>query len=73
MRISAGSSSRVRAFVAVENSSGIRIAERAGVRREGLLRAYWEHDGEMLDTIVLSLLPRKSTGARTSIHSELSI
>ena len=33
---------RVQVFVAPENVAALRLAERAGFRREGLLRSYWE-------------------------------
>ena len=52
---------RLQVLVAVENSAALRLAERAGFRREGLLRAYWEYDGERLDTVVFSLLPTDLT------------
>lgn len=48
---------RVQVFVAPENVAALRLAESAGFRREGVLRAYWEHDGARLDAVVLSRLP----------------
>ena len=48
---------RVHVFVAPENTPAVRVAERAGFQREGLLRAYWEIDGARVDVIVLSRLP----------------
>ena len=48
---------RLQVFVAPENVPALRLAESAGFRREGLLRAYWENDGERLDAVVLSRLP----------------
>jgi RimJ/RimL family protein N-acetyltransferase len=48
---------RVQVFVAQENIPALRLAESAGFRREGLLRAYWENDGARLDVVVLSRLP----------------
>ena len=48
---------RVQAFVAPENVAALRLAERAGFRREGVLRSYWEADGARLDAVVLSRLP----------------
>ncbi len=48
---------RVQVFVAPENVAALRLAEQAGFRREGVLRSYWEIDGERLDVVVLSRLP----------------
>ena len=48
---------RLQVFVAPDNVPALRLAESAGFRREGLLRAYWENDGERLDAVVLSRLP----------------
>jgi RimJ/RimL family protein N-acetyltransferase len=48
---------RLQVFVAPENVPALRLAESAGFRREGLLRAYWESDGARLDAVVLSRLP----------------
>jgi RimJ/RimL family protein N-acetyltransferase len=48
---------RLQVFVATENVVALRLAQRAGFRREGLLRAYWDVGGERLDTVVLSRLP----------------
>jgi len=48
---------RAQVFVAQENVPALRLAESAGFRREGLLRAYWEYDGARIDAIVLSRLP----------------
>jgi ribosomal-protein-alanine N-acetyltransferase len=48
---------RLQVLVAPENVSALRLAERAGFRREGLLRAYWENDGARLDAVILSRLP----------------
>jgi len=48
---------RLQVFVALVNTPALRLAERAGFRHEGLLRAYWENDGARLDTVVLSRLP----------------
>jgi ribosomal-protein-alanine N-acetyltransferase len=49
---------RVQAMVAVENTAGLRLVERAGFRREGVLRSYWEHDGVRHDCVMVSLLPQ---------------
>jgi RimJ/RimL family protein N-acetyltransferase len=48
---------RLQVLVAPENVSAMRLAERTGFRREGLLRSYWEHDGIRLDAVMLSMLP----------------
>ena len=48
---------RLQVFVAPDNVPALRLAQSAGFRREGLLRAYWENDGERLDAVVLSRLP----------------
>ena len=48
---------RVQVFVAPENVAALGLAERAGFRREGVLRSYWEIEGERLDVVVLARLP----------------
>jgi ribosomal-protein-alanine N-acetyltransferase len=48
---------RVQVFVATENVVALRLAESAGFLREGVLRSYWEVDGERVDVLVLSRLP----------------
>ncbi len=48
---------RVQVFVAPENVPALRLAERAGFEREGVLRSYWEIDGKRLDVVVLARLP----------------
>ena len=48
---------RVQVFVAPENVAALELAGRAGFRREGVLRSYWEIAGERLDVVVLSRLP----------------
>ena len=45
---------RVQVFVAPENVPALSLAERAGFRREGVLRSYWEHGDGRLDVIVLA-------------------
>ena len=45
---------RVQVFVAPENVAALSLAERAGFRREGVLRSYWEHGDGRLDVIVLA-------------------
>lgn len=48
---------RVQVLVAVENAAALRMSERAAFRQEGVLRDYWEIDGERLDVVVLARLP----------------
>ena len=48
---------RLQVLVAPENAPALRLAERVGFRREGVLRAYWDDDGARLDAVMLSLLP----------------
>ena len=49
---------RVQVFVAPENVAALGLAERAGFRREGVLRSYWEIGGARLDVVVLARVPR---------------
>jgi len=49
---------RVQVFVAPENLPALRLAESAGFQREGVLRSYWEVDGQRLDVVVLARVPR---------------
>jgi RimJ/RimL family protein N-acetyltransferase len=39
------------------NTASLRVAERCGYRREGVLRSYAEIDGRAIDFVVFSLLP----------------
>ncbi len=48
---------RLQVLVSPENTPALRLAERVGFRREGTLRAYWDHDGDRLDAVILSMLP----------------
>ncbi len=48
---------RLQALVALENVPALRLVERVGFHREGVLRAYWEHDGQRLDVVMFSILP----------------
>jgi RimJ/RimL family protein N-acetyltransferase len=50
---------RLQVLVAQENEPALRLAERTGFRREGVLRSYWEHDGARLDAVMLSMLPEE--------------
>lgn len=45
---------RVQAFIAEENVAALALAERAGFRREGVLRSYWEQGDGRLDVVVLA-------------------
>jgi RimJ/RimL family protein N-acetyltransferase len=49
--------SRAQVLVAHDNRGALLIAQRAGFRREGVLRNYWDHGGTRLDVVMLSLLP----------------
>lgn len=48
---------RLEVYVEPENVGSLRVAERAGFRREGLLRSYGLIRGRRVDLLVLSLLP----------------
>ncbi len=48
---------RVQATVHPDNEAALRLAEGAGYRREGVMRAYWAADGEPLDAVLLARLP----------------
>jgi RimJ/RimL family protein N-acetyltransferase len=48
---------RIHVFVAVTNPAGLALAERAGFRREGVLRAYLALNGARVDAVVFSRLP----------------
>jgi RimJ/RimL family protein N-acetyltransferase len=54
---------RLQVLVAQENTPALRLAERVGFRREGVLRAYWEQDGVRLDVVMLSMLPGEMPAA----------
>jgi RimJ/RimL family protein N-acetyltransferase len=41
----------------LRNASSQRVAERAGFRREGLLRSHSQLKGERFDWVIFSLLP----------------
>jgi RimJ/RimL family protein N-acetyltransferase len=53
---------RLQVLVAQENTPALRLSERVGFRREGVLRAYWEQDGVRLDVVMLSMLPDEMPG-----------
>lgn len=48
---------RLQVLVAMDNVAALRLAERVGFRREGVLRSYWDHGGEPIDAVMLSMLP----------------
>jgi ribosomal-protein-alanine N-acetyltransferase len=48
---------RVELLIDVENAASIRVAERSGYRREGVLRSWHVKDGARADMVVYSLLP----------------
>jgi [ribosomal protein S5]-alanine N-acetyltransferase len=56
---------RLQVLVAKENTPALRLAERVGFRREGVLRAYWEQGGARLDVVMLSMLPGETPGRTT--------
>ena len=48
---------RLQLWTTPQNIPSQRVAERAGFKREGVLRAYGELDGEPVDAVFYSLLP----------------
>jgi RimJ/RimL family protein N-acetyltransferase len=48
---------RLQLFTDVENEISMRVAERAGFTREGLLRNWYDLRGERRDAVMFSLLP----------------
>ena len=56
---------RLQVFVAPENVAALRLSERAGFRREGVLRAYWQSDSARLDAVVLARLPDDRQSSRS--------
>jgi len=53
---------RLQVLVVQENTAALRLAERVGFCREGVLRAYWEQGGVRLDVVMLSMLPGEIPG-----------
>ncbi|XP_052193390.1 uncharacterized protein LOC127801907 [Diospyros lotus] len=49
---------RLQAFVDVENRASKRVLEKAGFLREGHLRKYSYHRGDLKDVLVYSILPK---------------
>jgi [ribosomal protein S5]-alanine N-acetyltransferase len=49
---------RVQVAIDPRNPAALKIAHNAGYQREGLLRSYWEVDGERMDAVLLSRLPQ---------------
>ncbi len=58
---------RLQVLVAQENTPALRLAERVGFRREGVLRAYWEDHGRRLDVVMLSMLPSEEPGGSSTV------
>jgi len=56
---------RLQLHADVENAASQRVAEKAGYRREGLLRAWIEQDGVPRDHVLYSLLASDAAGAAT--------
>ncbi len=48
---------RLQLWTVPENTASQRVAERAGFRREGVLRSYGEVEGRRVDAVFYSLLP----------------
>jgi RimJ/RimL family protein N-acetyltransferase len=48
---------RLQLFTDVENPASMRVAERAGFRREGTLRNWYDLRGERRDAVMFALLP----------------
>jgi len=53
---------RLEADVDPRNSSSLRILDRLGFKREGLLRERWDVEGDIQDSIFLGLLNREWNG-----------
>ncbi len=53
---------RLEADVDPENANSLRIIERMGFRREGLLRERWNVGGAIQDSVILGLLAREWRG-----------
>jgi RimJ/RimL family protein N-acetyltransferase len=53
---------RLEADVDPANASSLRILERMGFRREGLLRERWNVGGVIADSVILGLLAREWRG-----------
>ncbi len=53
---------RLQVAVDIRNLAALRLAENAGYRREGVLRRYWEIDGEQMDVVLFSRLPGDAVG-----------
>lgn len=47
---------RIEADVDPRNAASLRVLEKLGFRREGLMRERWEVDGELQDAVILGLL-----------------
>ncbi len=60
---------RVEADVDPRNRASVRLLERLGFAREGLLRERWEVGGQLQDSLLLGLLRREWRAARSSRQS----
>jgi RimJ/RimL family protein N-acetyltransferase len=49
---------RLEIVVAVENQASLRVAEKAGATREGILRNRLAHDNGFADAMMFSLIPQ---------------
>lgn len=61
---------RLEARCAVENTASIRILEKLGFTREGILREYFELHGERVDNYLYALLREEVEFSATSTESE---
>jgi RimJ/RimL family protein N-acetyltransferase len=48
---------RLQLAIDFRNAPALGLGERAGYRREGVLRAYWDVDGDPVDVVLFSRLP----------------
>ena len=55
---------RIQLHTLPDNDASQRVAERAGFRREGLLRSWTEMKGRRVDLVMFSLLPGELTSPR---------
>ena len=52
-----GGAARIRLIIDVENPASLRVAERAGYVREGVLRSLYFKNGARIDAVLMSCLP----------------
>jgi putative acetyltransferase len=48
---------RLQLAIDFRNAPALGLGERAGYQREGVLRAYWDVDGDPVDVVLFSRLP----------------